>query len=317
MNLLTQISLSPEQPAIDFNSRILLLGSCFSENIGGKLDYFKLQNWQNPFGIVFNPISIQNLVVRALNSGPFERKDVFNHNGIWSSFEVHSSHSSFHENELLDQLNNVLESFRNQLSTASHIIITLGSSWIYRSKETQEVVANCHKVPQTNFYKELLSIDEIVRSLSIIVDEIKKVNPTVALIFTISPVRHIKDGIVENAISKAHLIAAVHQALLEADSCHYFPSYELMMDELRDYRFYADDMIHPSELAIQYIWEKFKQVWVLPETEDLLNEIDGIQKGLAHRPFHPESEAHLAFVSSLKQRMMKLQEKIPQLSFMI
>ncbi len=316
MNLLTQIKFSPKEPAINFGSRILLLGSCFSENMGGKFDYFKLQNWQNPFGVIFNPISIQKLIVRALNDQPFEGKDVFHYNGIWRSFEVHSELSALFENELLDLLNLRLESFRDQLITSSHIIITLGSSWIYRLNESQEVVANCHKVPQSQFCKELLSIDEIVRSLGIIMAEIKKVNPTATLLFTVSPVRHIKDGMIENTVSKAHLIAGVHQVISGVDTAHYFPSFELMMDELRDYRFYTADMLHPSEMAIQYIWEKFKEEWVQPEIEHLLKEIDGIQKGLAHRSFHPESEAHFTFVSNLNDRIKQLQVKIPHISFM-
>lgn len=316
MNLLTQIKFSPEEPAIDFGSKVLLLGSCFSENIGGKFDYFKLQNWQNPFGVIFNPISLEKLIVRALNDRPFEEKDVFYYNGIWSSFEVHSGLSALFKDELLNLLNHRLETFRNQLSTASHIILTLGSSWIYRLNESKEVVANCHKFPQDKFSKELLSSNEIAISLERIAAAIKKGNPTATLLFTVSPVRHIKDGMVENTVSKAHLITAVHQVLAKMDAGHYFPSYELMIDELRDYRFYANDMLHPSELAIQYIWEKFKSVWIDPGTEPFLIEIDTIQKGLAHRPIHPDSEAHSKFVSNLNDRMKKLQDIIPHISFM-
>lgn len=145
---------------------------------------------------------------------------------------------------------------------------------------------------------------------------IKKVNPRATFVFTVSPVRHIKDGMVENTVSKSHLITALHQVLTEADTAHYFPSFEILMDELRDYRFYANDLIHPSELAIQYIWEKFKEVWIQPEMYDLLNEIDSIKKGLTHRPFHPDSDAHAAFLSNLNHRIQKLQARIPHVSFM-
>lgn len=316
MDLLTQIPLSAKQPAINYRSKILLLGSCFTENIGAKFEYYQFQNWQNPFGIIFNPISIENLVSRAIVGDIFIADDIFEHLGVFHSFEVHSMLSKLEGDTLLNDLNKRLEVFKVYLSTATHIFITLGTSWVYRLNRNDEVVANCHRIPQSEFTKELLGIREIAASLNTLIGHIESVNKNATIIFTVSPVRHVKDGMIENSQSKAHLISAIHKVISTGNSRHYFPSYEIMMDELRDYRFYADDMLHPSEFAIQYLWEKLKNVWVDKDTEPLMKEIEAIQKGLSHRPFQPDSEAHQLFLSTLNERIVKLREKIPHLSFM-
>ena len=315
MNLQTQIPLSAKEQQIDYASKLVLLGSCFTENIGEKLDYFKFQNVQNPFGVIFNPVSLENLVVRAVNEDFFTEENIFQTQSLWHCFEVHSSLSASHKESFLEGLNNQLKNFREELFSASHIIITLGSAWVYQYIETKAIVANCHKIPQREFQKKLLSVETISKSLESLVSIIQKVNPIATFIFTISPVRHVKDGFVENTRSKAYLIGGIHQ-LLSADSkLHYFPSFELMMDELRDYRFYAKDMLHPNELAIEYIWEKFKTVWIAPTTENLQKEIDTIQKGLRHKVFHPESEEYLKFDAKLRKKMEAVKKALPFVKF--
>jgi lysophospholipase L1-like esterase len=319
MNFQTKIPLTKQlSNQIDYNSKLLLIGSCFVENMGSKLDYFKFQYLQNPFGILFQPLAIESLISNAINEKEFNEDDVFFQNEQWHSFEAHSKLSNSNKAELVNTLNSQLQLTAKQLKSASHIVITLGTAWVYRYIETDAIVANCHKVPQKKFLKELLSVDEIVQSLEAIISLIRNVNPTVTVVFTVSPVRHLKDGFVENTQSKAHLISAIHSVLsprAQSRGLCYFPSYEFMMDELRDYRFYAEDMIHPSQTAINYIWEKFKDVWISNDASNIMDEVDAIQKGLQHKPFNPNSEAHKLFLQKLSIRIDKLQLVFPHISF--
>ncbi|MAL58705.1 MAG: GSCFA domain-containing protein [Flavobacteriaceae bacterium] len=315
MNLQTQIPLSPKEPQINYQSKVVLMGSCFTENIGGKLDYFQFQNIQNPFGVIFNPVSIEKLIFRALHDDFYTENDVFQHNGLWHCYEVHSSLSMVNKSEFLNRINLQLSHFKTYLFQASHMIFTLGSAWVYLHRKTSQIVANCHKVPQKEFSKVLLSVDIISKSLQNCVSEISEVNPKVTFIFTVSPVRHIKDGFIENTLSKSHLLSAVHPSISVIEHAHYFPSYELMMDELRDYRFYKEDMLHPNEVAIQYIWEKFNRVWISAETTHLQNEIATIHKGLKHKPFNPDSEEHSVFQKNLQKSIEKLQKELPWIQF--
>ncbi|RDK89233.1 GSCFA domain-containing protein [Marinirhabdus gelatinilytica] len=320
MKLQTTIPLTPETHQIDYKSKVLLLGSCFTENIGGKLDYFKFQNMQNPFGIVFHPLAIEKVVERAVKNISFTAHDVFERDGQWFSFEAHSSVTALSQEDLVVLLNKRLEEFSKYLSEASHVVITFGTAWVYKHNALNRVVANCHKVPQKNFSKELLSVGSISESLKNTASLILGTNPSASIIHTVSPVRHLKDGFVENSTSKAHLLAGIHkyntlQFTTSHQSSSYFPSYEIMMDELRDYRFYTEDMLHPTPTAVHYIWKRFKQVWIASETESVQKEIDTIQKGLLHRPFNPESEQHLKFQQDLQQKIEKLKQELPHLSF--
>ena len=316
MKLQTKIPISKQQHnLIDYNSKLLLIGSCFVENMGEKLDYFKFQSLQNPFGILFQPLSIENLITNAMNEKEFSENDVFFQNEQWHCFESHSKLSNTNKDTLLKTLNGQIQLTAKQINSSSHIIITLGTAWMYRFIETDTIVANCHKVPQKKFLKELLSVDEISESLESIVALIRSVNSSVSIILTVSPVRHLKDGFIENTQSKAHLISAIHQVVEHKKNLHYFPSYEIMMDELRDYRFYAEDMIHPNNIAVKYIWEKFKEVWINLEAYKTMEEVDVIQKGLQHKPFNPDSEAHNQFIHRLLERKEKLQSVFPHISF--
>jgi GSCFA family len=320
MKLQTKIQLTPAHTQIDYTSKVLLLGSCFTENIGGKLDYFKFQNLQNPFGIIFHPVAIEKLMQRAVRQTKFTEADVFERDGQWFSFEAHSSVTSTTKEGLVVLLNERLEQFSAFLSEASHVILTLGTAWVYEYSTTHTIVANCHKLPQKNFEKRLLSVQEISASLDRIAGLISGINLSAAFITTVSPVRHLKDGFVENTLSKAHLIAGIHQfnnqqSISSNLPLNYFPSYELMMDELRDYRFYGEDMLHPNAIAIHYIWEKFKLVWIASETEPLQKEIDTIQSGLLHKPFNPEGNAHLKFQQNLEQKIEKVQKQLPFVDF--
>ncbi len=309
MNFRTNIQLQKEENQIDYASKLLLIGSCFSENISKKLAYYKFDVASNPFGILFNPKVIETLILNSLNEKIYTEKDIFLLNERWHCFDAHSDLSAVDKNELLNNLNLAVKSTNLQLKEATHIIITLGTSWTYRFTETNAVVGNCHKVPQKKFTKELLSIDEISASLKNICNRISIINPKATVVFTVSPVRHIKDGFVENSLSKAHLIAAIHQTLGVVHG-KYFPSYEMMMDDLRDYRFYNSDMVHPNETAVDYIWEHFKHVWIQENTFSIMKEVETIQKGLAHKPFNPDSEQHKVFLADLQQKTLVLEKKL-------
>ncbi len=318
MKLQTQIPFERAKIPLDYQSEVLLLGSCFVENIGDKLRYYQFQKQQNPFGILFHPLAIENLVTRAIENEFYQETEVFEQDGRWLCFDAHSDLSAATEEALLRNLNSSLRETRLWLQQASHIIITLGTAWVYWHKSTKKVVANCHKVPQKQFEKQLLTVEEIQSSLSRLTNQIHSVNPEAELTFTISPVRHLKDGFVENQQSKAHLISAVHELLKTSKvllRTSYFGSYEIMMDELRDYRFYGKDLVHPNELAVDYIWEKFKSVWISEESYPVMDEVEAVQKGLEHKPFNPKSEAHGEFRTSLQAKITYLKERYSFMNF--
>lgn len=321
MKLQTQIKLNKQDfNLINYKSKLLLLGSCFSDNIGNKFEYFKFQSIANPFGILFHPKAIETLIVKAVNRQKYTEKEIFFHNEQWHCFDAHSQLSYSVKEELLNNLNNKLKLTNKQVKECSHIIITLGTAWVYKHLDTNTTVANCHKVPQKKFTKKLLSQQEIVSSLENIASKINEVNKKTTIIFTVSPVRHIKDGFVENTLSKSHLIAAIHQFINSNsvtgnyNSC-YFPSFEIMLDELRDYRFYKADMLHPNETAIEYIWEKFNTTWMSSEAKNTMKVVENIQRSMQHRPFNPKSEAHQKFLENLEINKLKLQKQHKHILF--
>lgn len=320
MQFRTQIPISKSNNPIDYNSKILSFGSCFAQNMDEKFDYFKFQNETNPFGIIFNSVSIEKLIARTIKKEIYTEKDVFFYNERWHSYEVHSDLSNSDRQELLETLNKALAETYKQLIEATHIIITYGTSWVYRNIETDQIVANCHKVPQKQFLKELLPVGVIQKSIQNTIEFIQSLNPNIDFIFTVSPVRHIKDGFTENQLSKSHLFTALHQTFdfrseVSGSTHNYFPSYEIMIDELRDYRFYAEDMLHPNKIAIDYIWNRFSENYISESSITTMQEISEIQKSLRHRSFNPESEQHQKFLSKLRQKMELLEKKLPHVKF--
>ncbi len=298
----------------------MAFGSCFAENMGEKFHYYKFQSTTNPFGILFHPLAIEKVIHFALSEKSFTENDIFFLNERWHCFDVHSQMSHPDKEVLLQNLNDALQITKQNLTKASHCIITLGTAWVYKHIESNHIVANCHKVPQKQFEKQLLSIRQIEESLVQIVSKVKKVNPNIHFIFTVSPVRHLKDGFVENQQSKAHLIAALHsflnkESFQKRDWGEYFFAYEIMMDELRDYRFYADDMIHPSQLAIDIIWQKFTEVYFTKATFEIMSEVKSIQNGLQHKPFNPSSEEHQKFLKQVNIKIKALQKRFQHIQF--
>ena len=316
MKLQTNISIKQQADnLIDYHSKILLLGSCFSENIGNKLSYYKFQSKQNPFGILFHPKAIENLISRAIKEELYTEKELTFNNERWHCLDAHSSLSAADKNVLLKNLNAALIHTKKQLKEATHVFITLGTSWVYRYSETNAIVANCHKIPQKEFSKELLSVAEVSKILEQCIALLKSINKTVSVTFTVSPVRHLKDGFIENTRSKAHLIAAIHTVINSENNTYYFPSYEIVMDELREYRFYNEDMLHPNTTAINYIWEKFVFSWFSREAQDTMQEVETVQRGISHRPFNEKSEQHQQFLKKLDIKKGNLLMKFPFLKF--
>jgi len=316
MKLTTPIKLSRQNPPINYSSKVLLLGSCFAQNMGEKLEYYKFQQCTNPFGILFHPVAIEKLIARAVNQNWFTSKDIFLQNEQWHCFLAHSKLSNTSEEDLISALNSALEKLRFSLLEASHVVFTFGTAWVYKHLEKDTIVANCHKVPQKEFVKQLLSPDDVSDVLLGIETKLRTINPTCSIINTVSPVRHIKDGLIENSRSKAHLIAGVQEIVSPDKFNYYFPSHEIMMDELRDYRYYKEDLIHPNQTAIAIIWNAFTGSWICPETAALQKKIATIQSGILHTPFNENSKAHIQFKKDLEVQISKVQKALPWATFL-
>jgi len=296
---------------ISHQDAILLLGSCFTENIGEKLIHSKLNVNINPFGIIYNPISIANSLTRILNKEPYTEQDLSVYNGKFFSFDHHGSFSSFNQQDCLEKINNEITCAHQHLQETKTIVFTLGTAWVYENIENKKLVANCHKIPAKNFTKRLLSVDEIVRQFSTLANKLKNIN----FVFTISPVRHISDGLHENNISKSVLHLATHQLTKNHTNCYYFGAYEMVIDELRDYRFFKEDMIHPTPQAIDYVWDKFAATYFNKKTILLNQRIEKLQQAALHRPFNFESESHQKFVNEQVLQMQQLEKEFPFLNF--
>ena len=315
MEFRTQIPIQKQKDnLINYHSNILLLGSCFSENIGYKFQYYKFKNTVNPFGILFHPKAIEVFLERVVSQRIYLEDDLVFQNEQYHCFDSHSSLSNSNKNVLLNDLNEILKTVYLEIIQSSHLIITLGTAWVYKYIEQNKVVANCHKIPQKEFAKQLLSVSEITNFLKNIEVLVRKLNSSVKIIYTVSPVRHLKDGFIENQQSKSNLLSAINEYLLKSKSS-YFPSYEIMMDDLRDYRFYKSDMLHPNQVAIDYIWEQFQKAWFLDNTKPIMKKVTTIQKGMAHKPFNISSEAHISFLNKLELKKEELLKDYPNMIF--
>lgn len=285
----------PDLPLrLSLDQSIVLLGSCFSENIGEKLINHKFNTTINPHGTLYQPLAINQLIKRCFVDQPHYR--IESHDNLFYDLDSHSQLSATSESELVHNIQLADNSLKEALLTASWMVITPGTAWVYDLQKDGKPVANCHKIPQSEFRKRLLQPGEIVASWEGIIQQMRTINPKMQWLFTVSPVRHIRDGLIENNHSKAILIQAVHQIVGSQKNCHYFPSYEILIDELRDYRFYADDMIHPSALAVEYIWQKLITHWMDKEAQAFVPKWKKILEAMNHRPFHPGSTAHHLFL---------------------
>mgnify|MGYP001014078719 CR=1 FL=1 len=316
MQLQTIVPIKPLENPINYSAKIVSIGSCFAVNIAQRLHYYQFQNSVNPLGILFHPMAVNRLLEFAVNDKVFTQEDVFLHNEIWSCFDAHSDLNQLEQDDIIEQLNSKSRRFKANVVDATHIILTFGTAWVYRNKQSNQIVANCHKMPQNQFEKELLAVETCLENFKKIEQNLRQLNPNIRIIYTISPVRHIKDGFVENQRSKAHLMAALQDYLEKNKSLnYYFPSYEIVMDELRDYRFFAKDLIHPNDLAVDYIWQKFVENCIYSNEISAMKMVDEVQKGLAHRAFNPYSDTHQQFLDKLAQKIDVLLAQYPFMNF--
>ncbi|MBS7333723.1 MAG: GSCFA domain-containing protein [Weeksellaceae bacterium] len=306
MKFRTTFQLPQSTFKINHQHKILTIGSCFSDEMGNRLVELKFDGLINPYGIIFNAYSIQNLIERSIQKRYFTIDDVHQNGEQFFCFDVHSSFNALSSDEILLNLNSTVDRVHNQIHNCDVLMITLGTSWVYERNDTSEIVANCHKNDAKQFKKVLLTTEENFKSLDLIAFQVTKINPNIKIITTVSPVRHIKDGMVENNVSKARLIDALYQLDLKYEQVEYFPSYELVLDDLRDYRFYKEDLIHPTNQAIEYIWEKFGEKYFDESTLTIIQKINKIKNALNHRPFNEESESHQKFLSKTLQMINEL-----------
>lgn len=311
MEFRTPIALTTSPFEINLKTPLLSMGSCFSNCIGNKLSENKFEIQTNPFGTIFNPLSIFKLLDYAVSGTQPPEYTYVQHEQIWRNLDFNSSFSDPDKDVLKEKIQNTLRFVKTKLATLSYLIITPGTAWVYETKNQNHLVANCHKLPPHNFNKKrLLDPEEIILSFNQLYQKLKGYNPDLRYIFTVSPVRHIKDTLVLNSWSKAILLLATKRISHNTAAREYFPSYEIMMDDLRDYRFYESDLIHPSQVAEDYIWNEFSKRYFRNETKDFLKEWTRIKDAISHRPFHPESPSHQTFIRKTISKLNTLKDLI-------
>ncbi|NQU55556.1 MAG: GSCFA domain-containing protein [Bacteroidetes bacterium] len=295
-----------------YSKKNIFMGSCFTENVGNRMSALKYNVDINPFGILYNPISVANGIRILLQKKEFKSSDLIQHSGLWHSFYHHGKFSFPDENKTLEAINSRIKTSAEYLKTADSLFITFGTAWIYKYKTTGTTVSNCHKIPSAQFERVRLSVGEIVDVYQQLMDGIWELNPALKVVFTVSPIRHWKDGAIENQRSKATLLLAIDEIIKNPNgNSNYFPSYEIVMDELRDYRFYAEDMLHVSDVAINHIWEKFEQALISEESQKISKEVKKIKAAENHRPFNKFTKEHLTFLQKQLSKLKLLEQKYP------
>ncbi|SHN30380.1 GSCFA family protein [Cyclobacterium lianum] len=306
----TEFSIDPSPHPIRHSDRLITMGSCFSEVIGEKLTQSKFPVLVNPFGIIYNPISIFELLSLSLRLQKPETNLYLSRHGRNYHFQFHSRIHARSREDLEDLIQRRLQEVYQMFSKCSQLMITLGTAFVFRHLSTGRIVANCHKQPSKQFQKERLSLDQILAAFDNCYRPLKKCNPDIRIVLTVSPVRHVKDGIPQNQVSKSLLRLFCDEVVKRYEDIYYFPAYELQMDDLRDYRFYKDDLIHPNATAENYIWEKFRATFFEQHTLDILSDLDQVRKNLNHRPFDPLSEAHFHFLNHLLQKIDQMPSEL-------
>lgn len=311
---------SPEKK-IQHGQNLVLMGSCFTENMGEKLRKHKFNVTENPHGILFNPVSVAEAITDYIEEKTYTEDDLFLLNECWHSWKHHSRYSGITTSDALDKINTSIIDTHIALKEADHIMITLGSAWVYMLTENApnykqgNVAANNHKAPSDWFSKKLMTTEDVLTVLDNMIHRLFHFNPKLQIIFTISPVRHLREGVIENNKSKAVLIQAVHHLVEKFEGLYYFPAYELVIDDLRDYRFYAEDLVHPNFHATQYVWEKFTGACMLDTTKQLLKEIAAINLAVQHKPFNPATAQHQQFLKTYQEKTMQMVKLYPSINW--
>lgn len=308
-------------PSISFPFRlthqqaVLCYGSCFAEHMASRLQERKFKAQLNPFGITYHPLQIAAGLSALLQGHTLTSTDLFQHNELWQTFEFHSQFSHPEKEQALQQMNDSLRGAAQFLQQVDLLIVTLGTAYGFIEKETGKLVNNCHKLPADHFTRKRFQPGEIILPLEKALLGLKERRPTLEVLLTVSPVRHIKDGMLENQRSKAALLLTVADLAERLEFVHYFPAYELVMDDLRDYRFYSGDMVHPNELAVDYIWSYFQTALFEASTQQLVLQIEKIKRASLHRPFHPNTKSHQAFLKNQLTKIQEIQMRFPELDF--
>ena len=309
MQFHTEIKITPLERTIIYGDGLLFLGSCFADEVGGICRGLGFNAMVNPFGVLYNPASIAQSVERLGSGMHFTREEVIKvGEGQYCTFSHNTAFWNSSEMALLEQVNASLKTAQEHFLKSKWIVVSLGTSWIFRNKANGSVVSNCHKLPANQFERQFLSVEQSFRYLS----ETVQPHPEKQFIFTVSPLRHLKDGLHENQLSKAALLLAVDQVCKQFNNTHYFPAYEILLDELRDYRFYKEDMVHPSEQAIRYIWERFADFVIDPKEKPAMKAVAELKQMLQHRPLFPESEAFQKFELLKEKKISELKRDFPR-----
>lgn len=305
----TTINVPASERKIGYDKPLMLIGSCFTENIGEKLAWYKFPLVVNPFGIVYNPLSVKNGLSRLMEGRKYVKEELHHYNGLFFSFDHHSKFSDVDPDVCLKKINNSFSEAVSALKNTSVLFITFGTSFYYTLHPEKRIVSNCHKLPAGEFNNEMLEVEDIVNDYRNIIPALTHLNPEIFIVFTVSPIRHWKDGAHPNQLSKAVLILAIDKLCKEFSNTAYFPAYELLLDELRDYRFYDEDMLHPNKTAIEFIWKRFSNSFISSETMQIMNEVGKIQAAKQHRPFNTKNEAFYSFV---QQQIFKIKQIVNQ-----
>ncbi|MGN0310107.1 MAG: GSCFA domain-containing protein [Bacteroides sp.] len=301
-------------PWIEQRLPMLLMGSCFASEMGERLLRAKFDCDLNPFGVLYNPLSIAQALCEILDGRRYTADDLFCHEGLWHSWMHHGDFSAPSAEEVVTHINTRIDLAHQRLPQLRRVVLTMGSAYVYRLADGGRVVGNCHKMPERSFRRERLSVGEVTEALSAAIERLLRLHPEVKLLLTVSPIRHLRDGLHENQLSKSTLLLAA-DALCRRfpGQLFYLPIYEVMMDELRDYRFYADDLVHPSSLALDYIWNQLIDRCFTADAKALMQECEAISKALTHRPLHPGSEAYKRFLEQTLLKIERLNGKFPNL----
>ena len=308
MILQTEIRIQPMEQSIAYGDGLLFLGSCFADEVGGICRGLGFDALVNPFGVLYNPASIAQSVERLGSGKPFTQDDVIAvGEGQYCTFSHNTAFWQANEETLLELVNKGLETAHERFLSAKWVVISLGTSWVFRHKETRQVVSNCHKLPAWQFERDFLTVEQSVDYLAKMLQD----NPDKQFVFTVSPLRHLKDGLHENQLSKSALLLAVDEVCKSFGNAHYFPAYEILLDELRDYRFYKEDMVHPTEQAVRYIWERFADFAIDPKEKPAMQAAAELRQMLHHKPVFPESEAFKKFEAQKERKMVEMQRDYP------
>ncbi|MBO7571401.1 MAG: GSCFA domain-containing protein [Bacteroidales bacterium] len=314
MEFRTKIDIPTFGFEISYVNRCIFVGSCFAENIGNKLTAIKIPTSVNPTGILYNPLSICESIKNALSDKKYGDEDVFFSGGIWNSFDFHSRFSNPDKTTCIANLNLATHTFANEIRKADVMFVTFGTAYVYELTDGK-VVCNCHKQPENRFVRHLLKPQEIVDAWSECIKILTEANPKMRIVFTVSPIRHWRDGAHQNQISKSTLHLAINELNNQFPQTAYFPAYEIVMDELRDYRFYAADMVHPSETAVQYIWERFGETFFSEKTKTNIVRIGKVIVAANHRPTNPQSDAYKAFCAHYLAEIERIKAEIGDVDF--